>query len=219
MLPCTSNLAKSLSRSLAWVTLVASGCAGPDHLLDPVLSQGGSYFASLGGWIDPPLSTRDGQGSGGRASAGGSTARGGSTSGGNATTTAGLDAPDFDWSDTSYDAKGGDGIGYQQGHYPGLPCFSTCHDHAITLGGTAYQANGTTAASNVQIGILVGGKLSQTYSGTAGNFYLTIDGDIDWATAQIAVRTDRGSRAMPLNSQASGNCNGCHKSSNRIVTP
>jgi hypothetical protein len=93
-----------------------------------------------------------------------------------------------------------------------------CHKHKISFGGTTYQSNGTTAASNVQIGIRMGGTLVTTYAGSKGNFYANLTGT-GWASAQIAVRTAAGTTVMPTNASASGDCNTCHKSSNRIATP
>jgi predicted heme/steroid binding protein len=102
-----------------------------------------------------------------------------------------------------------------------MACLASCHTHTFTAGGTIYQANGTTAASNVEIGIIVNGTLYTTYSGSGGNFYLTIPGTVNWSTAQIAIRTSTGTAVHPATSGLNGNCNSsnCHGSSNRIVVP
>lgn len=79
---------------------------------------------------------------------------------------------------------------------------------------------GTSTAGNVQIGIRMGGTLTTAYSGTQGNFHGNISGS-GWSTAQIAVPTSGGggTAVMPVNASASGECNSCHGSSNRIVVP
>jgi hypothetical protein len=146
-----------------------------------------------------------GIGAGGAAATGGSSDTGGSTSA-------------FDWGTATYNASGGASVTYQ-GHYTGQSCIdATCHKHKISLGGTVYQANGTSTASNVQIGIRMNGALTTTYAGKQGNFFANLSAP-SWDTAQIAIRTDAGTRVMPANATASGNCNGCHSASNRIVTP
>lgn len=106
-----------------------------------------------------------------------------------------------------------------QGHYTGQQCVNpACHKHKISFGGTTYQSNGATAIGNVQIGIRMGGTLVTTYSGSKGNFYANLSGT-GWSSAQIAIRTATGTAVMPTNASASGDCNTCHGSSNRIVTP
>jgi hypothetical protein len=124
----------------------------------------------------------------------------------------------FDWGSSTYSASGGSSVSYQ-GHYTGQSCVATaCHNHNITFGGTLYQPSGSSTAGNVQIGIRIGGTLTTTYSGTQGNFYGKLSGT-DWANATIAVRNATGTLVMPVNASASGNCNNCHSSSNRIVAP
>lgn len=195
--------------------LAASACAGPDHLLEPVLAEGGAFFASVGG--------RTSSAGGAQNTANSGTIIG--TLGGTANTITSsrtlADASEFDWGDAAYDSNGGADVAYQEGHYPGLPCFASCHEHIITFGGTVYQVDGTTKAANAQIGLLVNGILTATYAGTVGNFYATASpSDFDWATAKMAVRTGKGMYVMPANANANGNCNNCHKNStNRIVAP
>jgi hypothetical protein len=61
--------------------------------------------------------------------------------------------------------------------------------------------------------------MTTTYAGSVGNFFATFSGSVDWGTAQIAIRTSNGTRAMPINASASGNCNDYHGAGNRIVVP
>jgi hypothetical protein len=208
--PRPQSQAGTLSLITAQLVLGVAACAGPDHLTDPVVSEGGAFFASLGGTsaITGSGGANNPPGSGGHSQGGTSPASGGNTA----------TAPAFDWGAVSYDANGGTNITYQD-HYNGTACFMSCHSHSFTFGGTLYQADGTTAAANVQIGILSNGTLTTTYSGTKGNFFASIGATVDWTAVQIAVRSAAGARAMPINASASGNCNNCHGASNRILAP
>jgi hypothetical protein len=150
-------------------------------------------------------------GSGGK-STGGAIGTGGTTGAGGGT------GSTFDWGTTTFNASGGSGVSYQ-GHFTGQTCTNpSCHRHNITYGGTIYQSNGSSTAGNIQIGIRMGNNLVTTYSGSQGNFYGNISG-ASWATAQIAIRNASGTAVMPTNASASGDCNSCHGSSNRIVVP
>jgi hypothetical protein len=163
-------------------------------------------------------------GTGGRIGTGGSTgagtggAAGGTSGGGTGGAAGGSTGATFDWGTTAYSASGGSSVRYQ-GHYTGQGCLATaCHNHTISYGGTVYLANGTATAGNVQIGIRIGNTLTTTYSGTQGNFYGNLSG-ATWASATIAIRNATGTAIMPANASASGNCNSCHSSANRIVVP
>jgi hypothetical protein len=156
----------------------------------------------------------------GTTNTGGKTSTGGATSTGG-TTAAGGGGAVFNWGIVTYSVTGGSGIGHQ-GHDTGQACLASCHNHAFQTGGTIYQANGTTTAANVQVGIIMmNGTLMTTYSGSQGNFYLSLSGTQDWSTAQVAIRTATGTSVHPTVAAMSGNCNsaGCHDSSNRIVVP
>jgi len=158
-----------------------------------------------------------GRGSGGALTSGGAVGSGGKGTGGATGAGGGTGSP-FDWGTTTYNASGGASVAYQ-GHFTGQSCLSaTCHKHNITYGGTIYQSNGSSTAGNVQIGIRAGSNLVTTYSGSQGNFYGNISG-ASWATAQIAIRNASGTAVMPTNASASGECNSCHGSSNRLVVP
>ena len=193
----------------AVIALSFSACPGPDRLTDPVVSEGGTYFAALGG--TPGLSGLGGSGNSGAGNAGTAPTY-------DASADASTDAAEFDWGPTSYDKTGGSSVTYQD-HFNGDPCFATCHDHGITIGGTVYQANGTDAASNAEIGVWLGGALFTCYAGSNGNFFTNFLGTVDWTNAAIAVRDANGTRKMPANPNASGNCNSCHDSTQRIVVP
>ena len=199
----------ALGLALAVIALSFSACPGPDRLIDPLVSEGGTYFAALGG-------TSELSGIGGSGNSG--VANGGTASSNDASVDASTDAARFDWGPTRYDPTGGSSVNYQD-HFNGDPCFASCHDHGITIGGTVYQANGTDAASNVQIGVFLGGALFTSYCGSNGNFFTNFLGNLDWTQAAIAVRNENGTMEMPANPDANGNCNLCHDSSHRIVIP
>jgi hypothetical protein len=125
----------------------------------------------------------------------------------------------FDWGTTAYDATRGASVTYQN-HFNGMSCINTaCHKHTFSIGGTAYQADGTTALANAQIGVLLNGKLTTTYTGNGGNFFTSIAGGADWSSAQVAIRTSTGTVVMPVDSKNNGDCNTCHSSTNRITVP
>lgn len=197
----------------ALAAIAMSACAGPDHLTEMVISQGGNYFASFSELSTP--SSNGGAANTSGASASGGNGLGASTS--NGSRPAGGAAP-FDWGSSGFDVSGGNGVSYQ-GHFTGMACHASCHSHNFTAAGTLYQADGTTPLANAQIGILVDGTLTTTYSGSQGNFYVTFGNSVNWSGAQMAIRTATGTSVMPANSNANGNCNDCHNSSNRIVAP
>jgi hypothetical protein len=199
--PVSSLAARNtLGLLAASVALSYSACSGPDRLTQPLVSEGGSYFAALGG----------GGNSGGTGSAPASTNDASTGDSGNDAGVA--------WGPTDYDATGGLSVSYQD-HFNGEPCFASCHAHGITLGGTVYQVNGTDTASNAQIGVWLGGTLFTSYSGSGGNFFTNFLGNLDWTKAAIAVRNANGTTYMPANQNANGNCNACHDSRHRIVVP
>ncbi len=195
-----STTRTTLGLGAALVALSFSACSGPDRATDPLVSEGGTYFAAFGG-----------------------SGNSGGTSGASALTNdaaasdSGNDAG-FDWGPTDYDATGGLSVSYQD-HFNGEPCFASCHDHGITLGATVYQANGTDTAANAEIGVWLGGALFTCYSGSGGNFFTNFLGNLAWTKAAIAVRNANGTTYMPANADANGNCNACHDSSHRIVVP
>jgi len=186
--------------ALATIVLSFTACPGPDRLTDPMVSEGGTYFATLG-----------------------ASGNSGAQTGGTGSITcvsvdASSDDAGFDWGATAYDQTGGSSVTHQD-HFNGNACFASCHAHDMTIGGTVYQANCTSPASGVQIGVLSAGTLFATYAGTKGNFFTTLPGNVDWTNADIAVRSARGTRSMSANPNATGDCNKCHDRNHRIVAP
>jgi hypothetical protein len=190
-----------------WLALALSACTGPDRLTDAIVSEGGTYFAALG-----DAAALSGSGGSGNPNTG----NGGTTF----TNDASLEDANagFDWGPSKFDKNGGSSVTYQD-HYNGEPCFATCHVHGIALAGTAYQANGTDPAANVEIGVWLEGTLLTSYTGSVGNFFTNSLSALDWTKAVIAVRSGNGTREMPANTKASGNCNLCHEGSHRITAP
>ena len=199
----------AMGLAAAAMALLFSACPGPDRLTDPVVSEGGTYFAALGGTT--AFSSLGGSGNSGAAN-------GGTASTNDASADANVDDAGFDWGPASYDPTGGSSVTYQD-HFNGDPCFQACHDHSITIGGTAYLANGTDTASNVEIGVWIGGTLFTSYAGSNGNFFTNFFGTVDWTKAAIAVRNANGTKKMPANPNASGDCNHCHDGTQRILIP
>jgi hypothetical protein len=173
--------------------------------------------------------------SGGTSSTGGGSALGGAgTTGGDAATGStpgtggagatgatpgtGGTADDF-WSG-AYDPSGlpnpSDGE-----HNAGQECLS-CHDslgnRTWSFGGTVYEADGSTPAANVEVGIWDGTTFVAAYSATNGNVWLPVGaGTIDWATAEIRLRSANGEVVM--DDVGDGDCNTCHSGDSVLIAP
>lgn len=110
-------------------------------------------------------------------------------------------------------------------HNTGSSCMSSvCHGETVpfAFGGTVYQADGTTAAPHVQVGISDGAVVVTAYSADNGNIWLPATaGTIDWANAAIVIRSQNGERVKPASAPRGSACNasGCHSSSNRLLEP
>jgi hypothetical protein len=213
------RVATRCAAALGLIPIVASAsaCAGPDHLTEPVVSEGGSYFLQF---ESPTASGGTGNNSGpsGGTSSSNSSGLGGVNNGfgGNSSSVA---TGTFDWGANKYDPNGGANVAYQ-GHFTGMACISSsCHSHGFAFGGSVYSPGGTATASNAQIGIWMNGNFTTVYAGKQGNFFASLSGNVDWSKAIIAVRTANGTSAMAVNGQANGNCNSCHDSSRRIIAP
>ncbi len=105
-------------------------------------------------------------------------------------------------------------------HNPGADCM-TCHntgDYLRLFAGTIYQADGTTPAPSVEIGVRDGDTLRTTYSATNGNFWFSDDGGtIDWMTAIVQARNANGDVLMYSPGEAG--CNSCHTVELPITEP
>jgi hypothetical protein len=194
----------AMGLALAVLAISFSGCPGPDRLTDPVVAEGGTYYAALGGTAG--LAGLSGSNNGGTAM----TADASAGAGGNAT--------GFDWGPTNFDPDGGLNV-TDPAALDGGSCFPACLNNGIAVGGTVYQANGTDPAPNVQIGIWLNGTLFTSYSGSDGNFFMNFLGAVDWSNAVVAVRDANSTKKMPANPNVSGNCSHCHNSTQRIVVP
>jgi hypothetical protein len=97
-------------------------------------------------------------------------------------------------------------------HQAGNNCM-VCHtsgpgDPLFVLGGTVYQADGTSPAANVEVGVRDNSGFYSGYSATNGNFWVPVPGTIDWASADVRMRNENGESMMI--STATGACNQCH---------
>jgi hypothetical protein len=138
---------------------------------------------------------------------------------GAAGTDGGAEAAAF-WEE-SYDPAGLPDV--QNGkHSPGMNC-ERCHasgDETFLFGGTVYEADGTTAAPNVEVGVRDGTNFYSSYTATNGNFWVLATGGatIDWANADVRVRNQKGERQKEITA-TSGACNSCHTGAAALKEP
>lgn len=204
--------------------------------------SGGSAVGSGGGAAVPPASGGIGVGAapaggvGAGGPAGGTSPVGGATGGGPVGTggdpvvptgggpavPAGACGPGF-WTDLY---SGTSGPSDHQVHYAGEACLrSGCHDasaRTLVFAGTAFKADSEIPAANAQIGVKgTDGVLHAGYSGVTGNFWVLGNAAIDWASAQICIRTANGELLKDASLPRGANCNdtGCHTADLRIPVP
>jgi hypothetical protein len=189
-------------------------------------STGGSPVGGLGGAATGGNSVI-GTGTGGKAIGGaGGTGTGGKATGGfSATTTGGASATggaSF-WKAVTYSSTALPNPS-NGNHNAGLNC-RQCHDGSTSapvwmFGGTVYQANGTTPAPNVQVGVNDGTNLYTAYTATNGNFWVAGTATINWAQAQVRIRNGNGETTM-AGATPAATCNGCHTGTGtpRITAP
>jgi hypothetical protein len=101
---------------------------------------------------------------------------------------------------------------------------SSCHGGKVpfAFGGTVYQADGLTAAQQVEVGISDAARTVTVYSAANGNVWLPADAaSLDFASARIAVRNARGERIKPSFAPRGASCNasGCHGAALRLLEP
>jgi hypothetical protein len=110
-------------------------------------------------------------------------------------------------------------------HNAGTGCMSaSCHGGKVPFlfGGTIYRADGKTSAPNVQVGISDGVLTVTAYSASNGNIWLPSSaGQVDFANAQIAIRSESGERTKPPTAGRGAACNGggCHGATMRLIEP
>ena len=110
-------------------------------------------------------------------------------------------------------------------HNPGSSCMlSSCHGTKVpfVFGGTVYQADGTTAAQHVEVGVADAALTLTAYTASNGNIWLPSSaGAIDWANAVISVRSVTGEVVKPASSPRGSSCNGsgCHNTAMRLKEP
>jgi len=105
------------------------------------------------------------------------------------------------------------------GHNVGKACL-TCHDGngrppQFTLGGSI------TTDEVVEVGVRDGTGLTTVCTGDNGNFYLKGSDTVDWANAEIRLRSATGETTNPKHPgiEPNGNCNNCHEDSNALTSP
>jgi hypothetical protein len=159
----------------------------------------------------------------GATGAGGTTTRtGGTTAAGGAGGSTGTGTGASNWWPTAFDANANPSP-LSGKHNPGRACLG-CHKTggqgpAWLFGGTIYDQAGSAGVNHVQVGIKDGTKFFSAYSATNGNIWLPLGSNsINWATAEIRVRTAAGESTM-TKTATSGDCNSCHDSTNRITMP
>jgi hypothetical protein len=69
------------------------------------------------------------------------------------------------------------------------------------------------------VGIKDGTKFVSAYSASNGNIWLPLGSTtINWASAEIRIRNATGEKIM-TDPTTTGDCNSCHVSGSRIMTP
>ena len=129
-------------------------------------------------------------------------------------------AQDDFWQD-AYDPAGLPPPPNQSGRHDAGQACMPCHQsmRPFLFGGTVYQSGGFTGAANVQVGVLSGGVLYTAYSGTNGNFWVSGTGSIDWANAQVRIRTANGEIIKPATADNGPDCNSCHTGGQTLIAP
>jgi hypothetical protein len=99
-----------------------------------------------------------------------------------------------------------------------------CHATGSTppawlFGGTVYNAEGTTAAPHVEIGVKDGAKFFKVCSAANGNFWKARGTDtVTWSNAEVRARNASGEAKMS-SKPTGGGCNSCHGAAARIKEP
>jgi hypothetical protein len=222
-LVCASNLCVNLDGLLSGsggATVSTGGASGVSSAGST--ASGGSKpsrttsSGGMGGSASGGVAT-----GGARVSSGGTIATGGRAATGGQAATGGSSF----WTTVVYSPSGAPSPA--DGHHnPSQNC-AQCHVSGSTsgapvwmFGGTVYQANATTPAPNVQVGINDGTGLYTTYTAANGNFWFAGSATINWAKAQVRIRNANGESTM-VGATPSASCNLCHNSTTypRITAP
>jgi hypothetical protein len=202
-------------------TVAAGGSSRAGGTTAATTAGGGAVTGgatSVGGVVSSAGGTRTGGAVGGAAGAGGT---GGLRTGGT-TSSVTSSGTVSNWWPTAFDAAASPNPANGK-HNAGKACLS-CHVSggqapSWLFGGTIYDSAGTTGVAHLQIGIKDGTKFFSTYSATNGNIWLpTASNTVNWANAEIRLRSATGEKIMGKTA-TSGDCNSCHSSGNRILTP
>ena len=90
-----------------------------------------------------------------------------------------------------------------------------CHDGMfppqLAFGGTVYQADGTTPAANVEVGVKDGANQYFVYSTTNGIYWAEgVASSINWDAADIRMRNAAGEIPKTPEMARSADCDLCH---------
>lgn len=173
------------------------------------IASGGKTTTGAGGKV--------GTGTGGKAAAGG-TGIGGKTGTGGAAgkTGTGGSGATSDFFPKAYNSS----CASRASHLPGTGCKDGgCHREFLAAG-TVYKTGGSTGAANVEVGIKSGTTFLYGCSDSGGNFIFRSGGAVQWANADIRIRTSNGEKKK-INPVNNGNCNtaGCHDQQLRLMAP
>lgn len=212
--------------STAITTIPSGGNSGTAGASKPATTAAGGSTAGGRTATTGTTAAAGTTGAGGTSAAGGTTGAGGTTARTGGTTAAGgaggatsTGTGTSDWWPTAFDANASP----NGKHNAGKACLS-CHKTggqgpAWLFGGTIYNQAGSTGVGHVQVGIKDGTKFFSAYSASNGNIWLPLGSNsVNWATAEIRVRTATSESSM-TKAPTNGDCNSCHDSTNRIMTP
>lgn len=205
------------------VSAVSSACGSDAVSSGPGLPGSGATnsVGNTTGGVDGLGGSSALDSTGGAITGGGVGATGGSTPTGSGLGTGGVSF----WKNVTYNATALPDPS-NGNHNAGQNCIQ-CHTAgtnseapAWLFAGTVYQADGTTPAAHVQVGVNDGANLYTAYSATNGNFWFGGTGTINWAAAQVRIRNGNGELTMAGATPAS-TCNLCHNSTTypRITAP
>jgi hypothetical protein len=216
----TSSASVGLAGATAQGGATGAGGAAGGSIINTATSTGTSTGGSTGTGGTRSGGTTGGTTISGGTLSGGTTGTGGTRTGG--TTSTGTSSGTGSWWPAAFNATTLPNPS-NGNHNAGKACLS-CHVSggqapSWLFGGTTYDSAGTTGVAHLQIGIKDGTKFFSAYSATNGNIWLpTASNTVNWANAEIRLRSATGEKIMGKTA-TSGDCNSCHSSGNRILTP
>jgi hypothetical protein len=89
----------------------------------------------------------------------------------------------------------------------------------FVFGGTVFQADGTTPAANVQVGVSDGTNKYFVYSATNGMYWAIGTATINWALTDIRTRNEKGEHKKLAATGRSADCDSCHIGAQLLKEP